>query len=344
MLGEIELDICIDKIDPSSFNIQGSTSFDTSLGIEECHVSCSILNFHNECYGKRSWQCLEFSDTQTQQKCSFEFDNFINEAMLRDSGREIFVDANGTLRIFCEIRLMKNDFVPIMAAIEDKMAIASLKDYGQLLESQLCSDVKLISQDGQEILAHKAILAARSPVFARMFEHDMREKKENVVMIQDIKSPVLKAVLQFIYAGTVDDLPTLAGEVMMAAEKYDIRSLKAKCELAILENLNEQNAVKNLIVVDLCNSIVTKERIMAFIIDNGTKMKDTLEYEGLEESYPSLYKEISTRMWPEGRVIMLKRDHGYIELIMYLIFFLCVVFFDLIHDSFFTYNHSGTER
>lgn len=45
-------------------------------------------------------------------------------------------------------------------------------DLGQLFEDGKNSDVVLNVQ-GQEIRAHKAILSARSVVFASMFEHEM---------------------------------------------------------------------------------------------------------------------------------------------------------------------------
>lgn len=49
-------------------------------------------------------------------------------------------------------------------------------DLGVLWEQSRFSDVILCIQ-GKEFQAHKAILAARSPVFHAMFEHEMEEKK-----------------------------------------------------------------------------------------------------------------------------------------------------------------------
>lgn len=68
----------------------------------------------------------------------------------------------------------------------------------QLLESGLHSDISLNVQ-GTEILAHKAILAARSPVFKVMFSHKMRESLEGKVEIDDhIPLPVFRELLRFL--------------------------------------------------------------------------------------------------------------------------------------------------
>ena len=56
-------------------------------------------------------------------------------------------------------------------------------------------DVTLVVE-GQEIHAHKAILAARSPVFKAMFAHQMSEAVEGKVMIDDIAADVLNELLR----------------------------------------------------------------------------------------------------------------------------------------------------
>lgn len=87
-----------------------------------------------------------------------------------------------------------------------------------LFESQKFSDV-ILSVSGREYYAHKAILAARSPVFAAMFEHEMEEKKQNRVEITDMEHDVLKEMLKFIYSGKVSLLEKMADDLLAAADK-----------------------------------------------------------------------------------------------------------------------------
>ena len=92
-------------------------------------------------------------------------------------------------------------------------------DLGKLLDDGSFSDFALIVGD-QRFPVHKAILAARSPVFAAMFGHnEMDENKNGVVQIKDLEPEVLKEMLKFIYTGKTSLLDTMADELLSAADK-----------------------------------------------------------------------------------------------------------------------------
>lgn len=112
-------------------------------------------------------------------------------------------------------------------------------DLGLLFENQKFSDVTL-SVAGREFQAHKAILAgtnfaaifrnfaflcvffvlaARSPVFQAMFEHEMEERKHNRVDITDVDHEVLREMLRFIYTGKASNLEKMADDLLAAADK-----------------------------------------------------------------------------------------------------------------------------
>lgn len=92
------------------------------------------------------------------------------------------------------------------------------EDLGGLFENQKFSDVTL-AVSGREFQAHKAILAARSPVFAAMFEHEMEERKHNRVEITDVDHEVLREMLRFIYTGKAANLEKMADDLLAAADK-----------------------------------------------------------------------------------------------------------------------------
>ena len=72
---------------------------------------------------------------------------------------------------------------------------------------------------GKKFKVHKGILAIRSPVFAAMFDHDTKEKQENLIEIPDIKPEVLQALLEHIYTGKVPSMDQYAEELLAAADK-----------------------------------------------------------------------------------------------------------------------------
>ena len=75
--------------------------------------------------------------------------------------------------------------------------------YGIFASTGIAADVTLVIKK-KEFPAHKAILAARSTVFAAMFQHDMREAASNRVGIVEIEPDIFQAVLRFIYTDQVD--------------------------------------------------------------------------------------------------------------------------------------------
>ena len=92
------------------------------------------------------------------------------------------------------------------------------EDLSGLFESQKFSDV-ILCVGGKEFYVHKAILGARSPVFAAMFEHEMEEKKQNRVEITDMDPEVLREMLRFIYTGKAPYLDKWDAELLAAADK-----------------------------------------------------------------------------------------------------------------------------
>ena len=70
-----------------------------------------------------------------------------------------------------------------------------LNELGALLSAGLHSDVTLVCE-GEEIRAHKAILAARSPVFKAMFANKMSESLDGKVMIDDASLAAVHAFVK----------------------------------------------------------------------------------------------------------------------------------------------------
>ncbi|MGH0130591.1 UNVERIFIED_CONTAM: hypothetical protein FKN15_005482 [Acipenser sinensis] len=91
-------------------------------------------------------------------------------------------------------------------------------ELGGLWENSRFTDCSLCVA-GQEFQAHKAILAARSPVFSAMFEHEMEESKKNRVEINDVEPEVFKEMMCFIYTGKAPNLDKMADDLLAAADK-----------------------------------------------------------------------------------------------------------------------------
>ncbi|ERE82363.1 speckle-type POZ protein, partial [Cricetulus griseus] len=163
-------------------------------------------------------------------------------------------------------------------------------DLGQLWENSVFTDCSLVVA-GQVFGAHKAILAARSPVFRAMFEHDMEESRKKHVDILDLEPQVFKAMMEFIYTGKAPDLHSKADAVLAAADKYGLEHLKVMCEDALYRDLSVENAAHTLILADLHSAGQLKTKALDFITAHASEVSETSSWKKMVDSHPHLLAE-----------------------------------------------------
>ncbi|XP_034356841.1 TD and POZ domain-containing protein 1-like [Arvicanthis niloticus] len=165
-------------------------------------------------------------------------------------------------------------------------------DLGELWEKSLFTDCCLVV-GGHEFRAHKAILAARSPVFRAMFEHEMKESLTNQVEIQDMDPQVFKEMMSFIYTGKMPQLHSysMAIGVLAAADEYGLEGLMAMCEDALYRNLSVENAANTLILADLHSIEQLKAQALDFISVHASEVSETSGWKSMVESQPHLVAE-----------------------------------------------------
>ncbi|XP_052588148.1 speckle-type POZ protein-like [Peromyscus californicus insignis] len=164
-------------------------------------------------------------------------------------------------------------------------------ELGELWKNSQFTDCCLVVA-GQEFWAHKAILAARSPVFRAMFQHDMKESRKNRVEIPDLEPQVFKAMMDFIYTGTAPDLDSMAAAVLAAADKYGLERLKVMCEDALFRNLSVDNAAHTLFLADLHSSRQLKTQTLDFTAAHTTEVSETSDWKTMVGLYPHLVVEV----------------------------------------------------
>ena len=90
------------------------------------------------------------------------------------------------------------------------------------------ADVDLVVS-GVSFKAHRAILAARSAVFAAMLASAMSESTTGIVEITDVSPEIFAKFLQFIYTGRLDTPCFANRELATCADKYDVGTLSDLC-------------------------------------------------------------------------------------------------------------------
>ena len=151
-------------------------------------------------------------------------------------------------------------------------------------QQQLQQQERKAKENKAIFYAHKAILAARSTFFAKMFSVDMKESATNVVSLVDIEPDVLKELLTYIYSGECPNIKTHAESLLYQAEKYDLSRLKALCEERLSYDIQVDSAVRILLLADTCNAKQLKWNSLLFIHEYCVNVRNTEEWGEVKKS------------------------------------------------------------
>ncbi|CAH8337529.1 unnamed protein product [Eruca vesicaria subsp. sativa] len=162
----------------------------------------------------------------------------------------------------------------------------------RVLKEQWKVDVWLKSghtnDDDEIIAAHKIILAARSKVFATMFESDKIKSwiVEETITLSDLKHDELEVFVEFCYAGESmppEKLKKHAMSLYRAADKYEIPYLRDLCRNQIMSSINASNAFEILelsrvpldeTLRDFANNYIAFQSSVGFTLDRFRTFKD----------------------------------------------------------------------
>ncbi|XP_060249297.1 speckle-type POZ protein-like [Meriones unguiculatus] len=217
------------------------------------------------------------------------FKQFIHRDFLLSQAQWLLPD--GRLSLFCKVSMSQDVLSLSRQTSTIKVPSCNLTDeVGELWENSLFTDCCLLVS-GQEFRAHKAILAARSPVFRAMFQHDMEERRKNRVEIKDLEPQVFKEMMGFIYTGKAPNLHTMATDVLAAADRYGLEGLKVMCEDALCRDLSVENAAHTLILADLHSAEQLKMQALDFITVHASEISETSGWKVMVNFHPHLLDE-----------------------------------------------------
>ncbi|XP_005188862.2 speckle-type POZ protein-like [Musca domestica] len=221
---------------------------------------------------------------------SLVFPRKITLSELRSPARGLVT--NGNLFLRCELTLMI-DAIHSSPWEGLKIAGSALHErMAKLLDSGKFSDVTLVVQ-GEELYAHKAILSLRSSVFSAMFEHEtMTENETNQILINDFEPVVIKEMLIFMYSDSAPNIEGMAGELLAAADKYDVEQLKCLCEMVLNNEISNETVLPTLVLADQHSALTLKKRCFHYIKLNLASIVFTKEWKTMLNNYSELIREI----------------------------------------------------
>ena len=140
------------------------------------------------------------------------------------------------------------------------------------------------------------LTSADSPVLAAMFHHDCKESRNLIVEVEDILPEVFQEVLRFLYTGSVKAMDTLAMDLLVAADKYQIESLKQECSSALSKKLAVGNATGILVLAHLHSCSKLFKSTLDFIAKNAEAIVELPDWRDFVKHHPDLCVEATKVM------------------------------------------------
>eukprot|EP00092_Neocalanus_flemingeri_P033277 GFUD01036189.1.p1 GENE.GFUD01036189.1~~GFUD01036189.1.p1 ORF type:complete len:367 (-),score=88.61 GFUD01036189.1:75-1175(-) len=166
--------------------------------------------------------------------------------------------------------------------------VASMKS---LMLDAKHSDVVLKCK-GEKFHCHRSILGARSAVFSKMFDSDMKEATSGLVVIDDVEPDILEIMVEFVYTGEVtkqvDDLTKL----VYVGDKYELEGLLDFCFRKFDIDRDDDQLVEMLILADKHNLDKFKELAMKRIVMNKAKFVADEDFLCKIEDHPKILIEL----------------------------------------------------
>jgi len=245
----------------------------------------SLINKNgSECYTRHCQSLVPFSPMSPRMG----FTNFISVLALIHVSDLL---PSGAITLFCEVELSP-ELTLVSAAQRHVITSSQSASIGlleKMMEESLFSDVTLISTvDAKEHKAHKAVLAASSPVFKAMFENETQERKQNRVIIEDLEGSTIRSMLEYVYKGTVSDIHDTGLELFQASEKYQMLGLSKFCQNALTSNLTASNVGQVMTISHMYLASKLKEECFDFISRNAKHVIATDGWKLLEQTQPQL--------------------------------------------------------
>ncbi|XP_064488562.1 speckle-type POZ protein-like [Ornithodoros turicata] len=174
-------------------------------------------------------------------------------------------------------------------------------DLRQLKISNESSDVVLVAHGGKKIRAHKLVLAMRSPVFRAMFANDMKEKRESEVNLKDTDAALVEEMLTFMYTDSAPNIKSMAADLILLADKYDLERLKFMCERELSLNFSVGTVVDVLRWADKLNRTHLADAAVRYINLNSSDVRKTDSWKVMVQEEPQLLERIYCAL--QGQVV-----------------------------------------
>jgi len=197
--------------------------------------------------------------------------------------------------------------LPLTRVLDDIPPSDIRSQLGALLDSADGSDVSFVV-DGEEFPAHRAVLAALSPVFKAQLLGSMADAKMASIVLHDIAPATFKLMLRFIYTDTFPADGLLAGDsttatknlrdLLAAADRYALDRLKLLCARKLWDVVSTETIATTLACAETYNCPELRKKCVDFFADEKNFKKAVLTdgFVQLVQKFPSILGELRVKV------------------------------------------------
>ena len=260
----------------------------TPLLAESCRLTFVIMDNTGEFHRRKE---LRTATVGESGRYYYDVKNFLHENDLRDRAQKLLQQPSNTLRLLFRMRYVSEPMgigseASVVLYEEMKVEVSPVNRFRKLLEDQRFWDAIIVESDNEDV--RKAILGVDvddNPLTDR-------SKNQDAVEVDDKDYEVLKTVLEFLYMEKFVELKEPKDDICMVGKKYYLDALREDCERDVVGNLTVDNALRVLILVDVCGSCELKRIITDFIGKYGPSVTRTEIFKELKNWHPQLLEDI----------------------------------------------------
>ena len=144
----------------------------------------------------------------------------------------------------------------------------------------LFSDVTIVAGN-ERIPANRLVLSCYSTYFEGMFKLQMRERYENIIEIKTIDGRELRALIDFIYTGSIDIDEQNVMNLLSGAEYLQLHEVKEFCFEFLRSHITVDNSLGILKTADLYRNESLNQEMLQYISINLDKVLQTDDFKQL---------------------------------------------------------------
>uniref|UniRef100_A0A0E0LX10 BTB domain-containing protein n=1 Tax=Oryza punctata TaxID=4537 RepID=A0A0E0LX10_ORYPU len=222
---------------------------------------------------------------------TYGWPRFVKRSDLDHQSSSFVVD--GKVRIMCVAIVLHEDDnnVPVPPPSPPPPDIGL--HLGRLLDRGDGTDVSFVV-DGETFPAHRAVLAARSPVFQAELFGSMEEANISCITLHEIEPVTFRALLRFIYTDELTQDDVEFQKLLAAADRYDMSRLRLLCARKLWETMSVDAVATTLVYAEMHGCPELKKRCLGFFVQdkNFDEVVLTEGYLQLMQRFPLVIDEI----------------------------------------------------